>query len=173
MLAGERGKEMNAIFWIGTLVGAVVSLIVSIVANLYTPQIRAFLDKRSQLRLSSKKAEELLEYELSKAIFSGVPLAIQKLERRRDHATRMMLYSVMFLLLSVALISLDTAANAKADAMLGHLTYIGLCFMGVCFAAALMISVSISGSVGNLILKASDLDMYEKDIRQKWGEDAI
>jgi hypothetical protein len=81
------------------------------VANLYTPKLRAFLDRRTQLRLSNQKAEELENYALAKGLCNGSPLAIQKIENRRDLSLRIMIYGVFLMVLAVGFVAVRTISE--------------------------------------------------------------
>jgi hypothetical protein len=81
--------------------------------------------------------------------------------------------SILFLVLVAPLISLEIAAESAGDAMLGRLAFFTIIIVCIAASAALVSSVSISGSVRDLLQKASNLEEYERDIRKKWGQDVI
>ena len=167
---------MDTTFWMGIAIGAIISLFVSIMANLYTPRLRTFLDKRSELRLSNKKADELQDYALAKGVLNGLPLMIQKIETRRNLALRMMIYALAFLVMATGFLVLVTALislRAPEDSVPSTLVFVFVNIVLFASMAAIASSVRMNRNVRDIIQKASNLEKYENDIRKKWGEDAI
>jgi hypothetical protein len=66
---------MDTVFWTGIVLGALLGLIGSVLGNLWTDDIREFLDKRKRLRLSNKKSRELQTFCYVKALREGNPTA--------------------------------------------------------------------------------------------------
>ena len=158
---------MDTTFFVGIFVGAIVSIIASFFANLYTDQLREFLSRRRQVRLSSKKTNELKTYAFVKSLKVGDPIALLELQGRRAQATILIILAVLgntSALLFVADPSIDPKSTLR------NFVIVSLVLMG---AFCLTLAIAAYFSVVNTIKKAKELDQYERDIRTKWGADAI
>jgi len=163
----------NSTFWFGLAIGAIISFVVSIVANIYTPKIRAMIDKRSAIRLNNKKTVELEDYAIAKGIAQGAPVAIQKLQSVRFSSLRMMMYAIGFLILAVfgAVVLYGVSGGiegAKRIILKSFITFSWISGMAVMY-----VSLRLSLSALDIVRKADKLDEYEETLRKKWGADAI
>ncbi len=75
---------MDSTFWIGLIIGAVLSLAASIIANLYTDRIQQYLSTRRRIRLNGKKASELKTHDFVKKLRMGDPVTLLEFNRARD-----------------------------------------------------------------------------------------
>lgn len=73
---------MDTSFWVGIFLGAVISIITSFFANLYTDNLREYLSRRLQVKLSGKKANELKTYAFVKRLTLGEPVAMLEMQAR-------------------------------------------------------------------------------------------
>jgi hypothetical protein len=159
---------VDTAFWLGIVLGAVVSLMASFAANLYTDTLRSYLAKRSQLRLSNRRAKEIDDYKLVKMLRSGDPLARLEIQGRRDSGLRNMLWALLFSQCMIAFVVIRF--------MRPELYYIVIVVAGVAglmSSVAMVLSFAISTSTRSLLLKAKKIEEYEQQIRNEWGEDAI
>jgi hypothetical protein len=158
---------MGATFWVGTLVGAILSLVASVVANLFTDRIQQFISARRRIRLGNRKTIELKTYAFVKGLRSGDPVAHLELSRARDIS----LYSLGLgasSLLSLLVFYIDP--NVERTAGLNQLLPVVLL---VACLICLLVFLLTSQSISRQIKKAKDFEQYEADIRTKWGSDAI
>jgi hypothetical protein len=160
---------MDSTFWIGIIVGAILSLISSVAANLYTDNIRAYFSERRQVRLSDKKLQELKTYKFVSDLKNGVPSTLLVHQDRRDSVPRMFMLAIMVLILFVALgITPQSERLAHPTLFTALPASVFTLFVGLLsFAYARMIQNTLN------VYKAGHFEQYEKDIRAKWGDDAI
>jgi hypothetical protein len=160
---------MSLTFWAGIIIGAVLSLIASFLANLYTDQVRSFLSQRRQLRLSSKKRNELKTHSYVSALKNGQPAAMLHFSYKRDTSVRFLLYSI------AALISLCTIVLLPDELRMRSPTSARIIGIAQAFIStiALIVSFANVASVRSTLNKVIHFKIYEQRIRDKWGDDAV
>jgi phosphotransferase system glucose/maltose/N-acetylglucosamine-specific IIC component len=160
---------MDTTFFVGIFIGAIVSIITSFYANLYTDQFREFLSRRRQVRLSSKKANELKTYAFVKSLKLGDPIALLELQGRRSQTIMLMLLAVFGITLAVLFIVAPTTDHKSPSISHAVVSIVLVSFS----LSSLIVALANDLSVGSSIKKAKQFDQYESDIRTKWGADAI
>jgi len=71
MSGGDKGKHMDATFWIGISIGAILSLLASIAANLAHSRITGFFEKRKLVSHEERKQRALTQHKIVVEIHSG------------------------------------------------------------------------------------------------------
>jgi len=158
---------MDATFWLGIFVGAVLSLLASVVANLYTDRIQQYISVRRRIRLDGKKASELKTYSFVQKLRTGDPTSLLELNRSRDLSLQVLLMSI-FCLIMLIVLNVDNNID-RTSPMNASLPVVLMVMALVCLVAFL----SITQSISRKIKKARDFEQYETDIRTKWGNDVI
>jgi hypothetical protein len=162
----NRGEAMDTTFWLGLSIGAMLSLLASVMANLYTERMRQYFTLRRRIRLDSQKARELKIYDFVKKIRAGEITSMLEFNRSRD----LSLYILMLCTVCLVLFVVFADNNINKTGTLNAVLPITLLAMAlVCLCGFLAISESIS----RRIKKARDFEQYEANIRTKWGDDAI
>ena len=108
---------MDAVFWTGLLLGALIGLPISITANLWTEPVRELLHIRRRIRYSEKKSRELRRYFYVKALRDGDPTAKILLDMQLNDVTRALLFllgSTFLYATCIALISQPYAQDYRS-----------------------------------------------------------
>lgn len=163
---------MDSIFWTGLLIGALLSVPLSITSNLWTDPVRDYLLKRRTLRLNKQKSKELEDHELAKGLRDGNALAMLTVQGYRDHATRMTLYSVLMIGLVSSFVTVGVTV-APDDPRTFNVAFSAAVIVLLSSGFALLSSAVTYSHVGQLVEKAHSLEEYVREIRAKWGGDAV
>ena len=161
---------MDTTFWVGIILGALASFPVAIVANLYSEQVREYLDRRRVLRLNRKRSGELVVHQRLLRLIQGDP--IQTLLHAEHRLMMIMSLFILFmsygLLLILALFKQSILLFMPKTALLVTAAVVSL-FSGV---VSLFILVLFK-DYRNTMRKVRRFSEYEAQIRAKWGKDAI
>jgi hypothetical protein len=160
---------MDITFLIGLFIGAILSLIASIAANLYTDSIRAYFSSRRKVRLSNKKLQELKTYKSVSDLKRGTPSALLIHQQRGELVPRLFMLAIMVLVLFVALGLTPQTERAVYPKLFASLPPVFFAFFIVLVSTAYARLLSQASNV----YKAAHFEQYESDIRAKWGNDAI
>jgi hypothetical protein len=159
---------MSIDFWAGVLLSGMIGLPIAIIANLYTEQVREYLDQRKTLRLNKKRSLEIRVHQRILRLVEGEPIqTLLHAEQRFMMVMSFLIlypcYAAMFLLvyfreaiLSIAPRSLLLSA-ASVDMFF---TFIITVFILILF-----------GDYRNTMRKVRRFSEYEAQMRKKWGEE--
>jgi hypothetical protein len=154
----------------------VLSLLASVVANIYSDTVREYLGRRKQIRLSNRKSRELQTYALIKGLVEGDPIAIVRFSYSQSASIYTTVAATLLITMSLLLLSLSNPAFLKPeelDATVRHT---------VVLVIMLMVAVSGLMFLGGYVMAISNMSRmrklrrfseYEADIRKKWGSDAV
>lgn len=79
---------MDSAFWAGILIAAVISIPLSIFANIYTDTVRSFFVRWRGFRLNKQQSRELARFRYVEQLCSGDPVALAALQLDDGLATR-------------------------------------------------------------------------------------
>jgi hypothetical protein len=170
MPVGDKGAHMDTAFWAGIILGGLVSFPVAIVANLYSEQVREYLDRRRVVRLNRKRSSEIAVHERLLRLINGDPTqtllhAEHQLMMIMSLLVLCMCYGFLFGLAyfrkPILIMVPKTAVEVAAIAL--------LLFSGTVSLLVLL----IFSDYRNTMRKIRRFSDYEAQIRAKWGEDAI
>lgn len=162
---------MDAIFWIGLGLGALLSMPISILANLWTDRVRNYLDRRRHIRLSNKKSKEVRTYFFVRALREGNPTAKVLLDIEATFFNRSAIFTELCFSGLFSMVVL-LAANQK------FIEHPKLAFASIIFFAVFGLGFHFYGMSMHLQLmrirrRLKWFDEYETGIRVKWGDDAL
>jgi hypothetical protein len=159
---------MSIEFWAGVLLSGLIGLPIAIIANLYSEQVREYLDRRKTLRLNKKRSLEIRAHQRILRLVEGEPT------QRLLHAEHrfMMVMSILILYLCYgALFSLVYVREAilliVARPLFLSATSIVMFFTFVLTVVMLL----LFGDYRNTMRKVRLFSEYEAQMRKKWGED--
>jgi hypothetical protein len=161
---------MDTIFWVGLGLGALVSIPLSIDANLWTDAVRDFLDKSKRIRLSNKKSKEVRTYFFVRALREGDATAKVLFDIDATFSNRSAIFTGMCLggLLCFMLVALDPKAAEHPVIILG--TFLSFAI----FAAGFHLwSMTLHWKLAQVRRRLMWFHQYETNIRVKWGDDAL
>jgi hypothetical protein len=161
---------MDTIFWVGLGLGALVSIPISIAANLWTDAVRNFLDKRKRIRLSNKKSKEVRTYFFVRALREGDPTAKVLLDIDATFSNRSAIFAGMCLgaLMCFLLVALHPIGKEHPFIILGT----SLSFM-VFLIGFHSWSMTLHWKLAQIRRRLMWFHDYETNIRVKWGDDAL
>jgi hypothetical protein len=161
---------MDTVFWIGLGLGALISVPLSITANLWTDKARYLLDKRRRIRLSNKKSKEVRTYFFVRALREGDPTAKILFDIDAASSIRTLIFSAMDLtvLACLALVVSDARAKPYMSLLLGSAALLTVMGLGFCFW-----SIMLEARLLTIRQRLRWFHDYETSIRVKWGDDAI
>jgi hypothetical protein len=108
---------------------------------------------------------------LAKGLCNRSPLAIQKIENRRDLSLRIMIYGVFLMVLAVGFVAVRTIS--EDDLLVSQLFFPIVSSVTLVSLSTVVVSLRMNTNVRDIIEKAANLEEYENDIRKKWGDDTI
>lgn len=155
-------------FWLGIIIGAVISIITSILANLWTGKIQDFVEGTKRLRLARKRAAEMRVYRFLKELRRGSPEALVELSWRQHDIVMSFLYA--WLACSMALAS---AALYRMKVELALPSWIVLIFgYGMAAGGLFFFWTSWFSGVKHrlLVRKLTHFSDYEVALRKRWGD---
>jgi hypothetical protein len=165
------GTTMDTIFWVGLLMGGLLSIPLSIAANLWTDVVRGYLDKRRHIRLSNKKSKEVRTYFFVRALREGNPTAKVILDIESTLSNRAAIFTAICFggLFSIIIL---VAANSK------FAEYPKSSFASAAIFAVAALAFHLAGMMLHFKLlqirrRLKWFNDYETGIRVKWGDDAL
>lgn len=161
---------MDFNFWAGIVIAAIISVPLSISANLYSDKVRWHLDRWRGLRLSKRMARELQHYHLVAALRSGDPVANAVLQLQNHEATRGL---IMAFVAGGMLVGLATFRDEVAEyvPVWSIRTY---AFMLSFSTIYLMVnSMFVHWRMRAIQRRIIQFDRYAAQIRSKWGDEVI
>lgn len=161
---------MDTVFWTGLGLGALISVPLSITANLWTDKVRDYLDKRRKIRLSNRKSKEVRTYFFVRALVEGNPVAKVMFDMNVAESARMLLFATIAFvgIVFLALLSSDPRTVPYKPHML---------WLGYIVSAWAIITYLISSYLhlfnSQVERRTRRFKQYEDSIREKWGDDAL
>jgi len=86
---------MDAVFWMGLILGALISLPISIIANIWADPVRELLHKRRRIRYSKTRSRELRRYFYVKALREGDPTSRILFDIESTQASRLDMFTIL------------------------------------------------------------------------------
>jgi hypothetical protein len=163
---------MDWSFWAGIVLGGLVGLPVTIIGNLYSDQVRDYLERRKMLRLNNMRSKELRIHGRLLNLINGDPREVLALAETRTFivvalVTMFGSYATVFLFLlltNIPAIATDTPRFVSI-ALVGIFILFGI--LGSLMGLVLL------NDFRNTMRKIRRFGEYEDQIREKWGHDAI
>src|SRR5450631_3842969 len=157
--------------WTSILIGALLTIPLSIFANLFTEPVRDYLDKRRTIRLSRKRSKEVQTYLFVRALMEGEPRAKVLLDINAGMASRAATFSV----LGFGAVSLVIFLHSSQPKIQAHPIPVAIMLLVgfILFAVMYFISMHLHTAQLNVGRKLRRFHDYENSIREKWGDDAI
>jgi hypothetical protein len=161
---------MSIQFWFGVLLSGVLGLPIAIIANLYSEQVREYLDRRKTLRLNKKRSLEIMVHQRILRLVEGEPtqtllLADERLVMVMAILILYLCYAILFGLLyfrEAILLVVSRILFVSAGSIIVVLTL---------FTSAGMLI--IFGHYRNTMRKVRLFSEYETQMRKKWGDDVF
>jgi len=166
---------MDTTFWVTLAITAVLSLVMSVVANLYNDRIKEVIEHTKKLRLNKKRETELRTYRFLNGLKGGAPLAYLRVSVDQAGIVSGLLLGLIMMVVGL-LISLLLGFFEKIYDFT-QLERIG-------FGAASLLPFAVGNFVfvsalwqriyyRNLIKKLAHFEEYKKELTAKWGDTAI
>jgi hypothetical protein len=162
---------MDMVFWLGLGLGALISVPLSITANLWTDKVRDLLDKRRKIRLSNTKSKEVKMYFFVRTLREGDPTSRILFDEETNQSLRWLVFGMFCFLAMTFLVmaSLQPQVRQQSGAALIVFIYVllVLCAVAVCWSLLMHTRTSM------VRWRLRQFKTYETDIRVKWGDDAL
>jgi hypothetical protein len=161
---------MDTIFWVGLALGVLISIPLSIAANLWTDAVRDFLDKRKRIRLSNKKSNEVRTYFFVRALREGNPTAKVLFDIDATFSNRSAIFTCMCLggLMCFLLVALHPKAREHPVIIL--CTFLAFAVFAMGFHVW---SMTLHWKLAQIRRRLKWFHEYEANIRVKWADDAL
>jgi hypothetical protein len=157
---------MDTTFWVGIVIGAILSLVMSVLANLYNDRIKFAIEGRRRLSLMKKLEDELRTYRLIKDIREGKPEAYVILTTNQMQL--IMLGILTILLLNFGLYT--SAIQVRPDSALNIIPKLFPSFIVISSIFCLWLINSRIKRLLAIRRKANHFEEYEKELKEKWGD---
>jgi hypothetical protein len=161
---------MDLTFWMGILIGGFLSLATSVAGNLYTDEIREFLGRRKRLRLSNRKAKELSTHRYITELRNGDPTQTVLFSLKQTLSTRYALFGAFATIVAYMVMLLPPDVRAFVPRFGLPIFFFS---MGACAIFFLLIGFAEHTSLLQTKRKLLRYADYERQIRERWGNDAI
>jgi hypothetical protein len=159
---------MDAIFWIGLGLGALVSIPAAVIANLWTDPVRGFMDRRRTVKLGRKKEKELRKYWLVRAIMEGDEAEKANFIFRQNFAIHSAIFSVGYII--AALCAGVAIYGGGFTSVLKNRWFILLSVVwGFGANYLLLFSFGTMLQAWRITMRLRDFARYERSIVEKWG----
>jgi|GraSoi2013_100cm_1033763.scaffolds.fasta_scaffold05877_6 hypothetical protein len=159
---------MSIEFWSGVLLSGLLGLPIAIIANLYSEQVREYLDRRKTLRLNKKRSLEIIVHQRILRLVEGEPTQTLLLAEER----LMMVMAILILYLCYAILFGLLYFKGAILLVVSRLLFVSAASIIMVFtlftSAAILI---ILGHYRNTMRKVRLFSEYEAQMRKKWGED--
>jgi hypothetical protein len=165
-----EGRFVDTTFWMGILIGAVLSLATSIAGNIYTDQVQDFFQRRKRLRLSNKKARELATHRYISGLKNGDPTISTLFGIDQTLSNR---YTIIGGIASVPILLSVLLPASIRSALPKYSVEVFAITLAVCAVFFLFMSMVSHLSIIHTKWKLLRFADYESQIRAKWGNDAI
>jgi hypothetical protein len=154
---------MDSTFWIGMGIGAVFSLVASIVANLLTNPLRTFVKHRRKIGLNKQKARELAKYKIASAILSGDEAAKARLAYMKSEAIHNSIIWFVAFVASAMMFraGIEITGPAMYDFSLGLISTMVLIIV--------MLDHSQLRECSAIIDRLENFETYKAALVEKWG----
>jgi hypothetical protein len=174
---GRSFTIMTESIWFGILIGFVLSVVASIVANIFNERIQHFVLEKKFTLIERRKAREIQNY-----------LTIKALIEHENEATPYFVYRATFVILLALLACtfmvsgsifqltheqnpfslglLTKEARLKSDAMAAIFFHFAALFLAIVTARSLW-------HLQRLLSMFHNFDWYRNEFSKKWGEDAL
>jgi hypothetical protein len=164
---GSRAS-MSIEFWSGVLLSGVIGLPIAIIANLYSEQVREYLDRRKTLRLNKKRSLEIIVHQRILRLVEGEPT------QTLLHAEEGLMMVLVILALYLCYAFLFTLVYFREAILLivarPILLSAAIIFMFSTFVLT-VVMLLLFGDYRNTMRKVRRFSEYEAQMRKKWGED--
>ena len=161
---------MDTTFWISLLVPLLLSIPLSVIANIYSDPVREFVLKRRHIRLNKKRSREIRMHQRVLAIKSGDPTELLSLSYAQ----------FLVMMMTVAAVGLSAAWVAWLvfrPQVLTHISeilfIIAYSFLVLVATAAQWLGAVLFNDIRVTMLKVRRFERYEEQMKAKWGPDVL
>jgi hypothetical protein len=159
---------MSIKFWSGVLFSGVIGLPIAIIANLYSEQVREYLDRRKNLRLNKKRSLEIRVHQRILRLVEGEPT--QTLLHAEERL--MMVLSILILYLCYGALFILVYFREAILSIAPRSLLLSAASVAMFFTFIITVFVLILfGDYRNIMRKVRRFSEYEDQMRKKWGED--
>jgi hypothetical protein len=161
---------MSIEFWAGVLLSGIVGFPVAIITNLYSDQVRDYLDRRRVIKLNKMRALELQTYQRVLGLVEGDPTQTLLLGEQRH----MIGWTFLLLYLFYGMIAVLFYFRPEILSVVPRfvlVTTIIIFLLGTSIIS--LISLILFDGHRTTMRKVRRFPEYEAQIREKWGDDAI
>ncbi|SIO24835.1 hypothetical protein SAMN05443247_03131 [Bradyrhizobium erythrophlei] len=159
---------MSIEFWSGVLLSGVIGLPTAIIANLYSEQVREYLDRRKTLRLNKKRSLEIIVHQRILRLVEGEPTQTLLHAEHRF----MMVTSILILYLCYAALFGLLYFREAILSIAPRLILLSAASVAMVFTFVITVGILILfRDYRNTMRKVRRFSEYEDQMRKKWGED--
>jgi multisubunit Na+/H+ antiporter MnhG subunit len=157
---GDKGWQMDSNFWVGIAVGAVLSIIASVIANLYTPWVSGRIARAAANRVLRTKRKAFAEYrEISM-------IKTKNIDRYYFDEWMGIVVRIILASSSAVLAAVVYKWYAETDTKLTSVWIIFLMLACIWYYGAIKKYINFWRVMDIL----DRYDRYEEKLREKWGE---
>jgi hypothetical protein len=163
---------MDTTFWVGLVLGAILSLLMSVLVNVYNDRIRDALEGRKRIRLNKRREAELRTYRLICDLKQAKPEAYVSFISRQTKVTFYLLYTICFIIFLLAGFFMERLL--PPEKIFDRLVLlIGSDVFFLASLATCLQSCWWSRHQATVERKLGRFEEYKKELKRKWGDAAI